>query len=277
MKMLNVFSENDFEILIATKDRSNLDFLQPMFPHEHFSTFNLLIVNQTENAILQSDFDSVRVLNTNEKGLSKSRNKAIQNASNNICLFTDDDVIFTENLKIKILSAFEKDLKASIITFNHVRIGDSEPQKKQNKTFEHNKESIWNVSSIEIAFKLNDIKRSNISFDENFGLGSFFETAEEVLFLQSALSQNLKVSFNPEIIVSHPQFSSGKNEGSDSIIYGRSALFYKLYHNFAYVWLIKYVFFLIRRKSIKISEIQKKIKTGINGISRFKELTKSKI
>jgi len=277
MKMLNVFSENDFEILIATKDKRNLDFLQPMFPFEHFSTFNLLIVNQTENTFLQSDFDSVRVLNSNEKGLSKSRNKAIQNASKNICLFTDDDVVFTENLKTKIFSAFEKDSKTSIITFNHVRIGDTEPQKKAIKTFIHDQKSIWNVSSIEIAFKLNDIKESNIWFDENFGLGSFFETAEEFLFLKSALSQNLKVSFNPEIIVSHPQFSSGKNEGSDSIIYARSALFYKLYHNFAYVWLIKYVFFLIRRKSIKISEIPKKIKAGINGISKFKEISKSKL
>ncbi|MCP2027238.1 glycosyltransferase involved in cell wall biosynthesis [Flavobacterium sp. HSC-32F16] len=275
--MSNVFSENDFEILIATKNRSNLDFLQPMFPFEHFSTFNLLIVNQTENTNLNSDYDSVRVLNTNEKGLSKSRNKAIQNASKSICLFTDDDVIFEENLRMKILSSFEKDLESSIITFNHSRIGDLEPQKKTIQTFSHNQKSIWNVSSIEIAFKLNDIKKSNISFDENFGLGSFFETAEEFLFLKSALSQNLKVSFDPQIIVSHPQFSSGKNEGSDSIIYARSALFYKLYHNFAYVWLIKYVFFLVRRKSIKISEIPKKSKAGINGISKFKELTKSKL
>lgn len=275
--MLNVFSENDFEILIATRDRSNLDFLQPMFPFEHFSSFNLLIINQSVNTILASDFDSVRVLNTTEKGLSKSRNKAIQNASKKICLFADDDVIFEKNLKLKVLSSFEKDLKASIITFNHLRIGDSQPQKKTIQPFEHNRKSIWKVSSIEIAFKLNDIKESAISFDENFGLGSFFETAEEFLFLKSALSQNLKICFNPEIIVSHPQFSSGRDESSNAMLYARSALFYKLYGNFSYVWLIKYIFFLIRRKSIKISEIPEKIKAGINGVLKFKEITKSKI
>ena len=78
--MLNVFSENDFEILIATKDRSNLDFLLPMFPFEHFSNFNILIVNQSKNEVLSSDFDNVKVVNTTEKGLSKSRNKEIANA-----------------------------------------------------------------------------------------------------------------------------------------------------------------------------------------------------
>lgn len=275
--MLNVFSQNDFEILIATKDKSNLDFLLPMFPFEHFSTFNLLIINQSQNEVLVSDFDSVRVINVAEKGLSKSRNKAIQNASKKICLITDDDVIFAENLKENILLAFENQQKASIITFNHHRIGSLQPQKSSKTSFKHDQKSIYNVSSIEIAFKLEDIKKEELSFDENFGLGSFFETAEEFLFLKSALRQNLNVYFSPEIIVSHPEFSSGKKEGSDALIYARAALFYKLYGSLASVWLAKYVFFLIRKKHIKFSELGKKYKTGLAGIEKYKDLTQNKL
>lgn len=275
--MLNVFSESDFEILIATKDRSNLDFLLPMFPFEHFSTFNLLIINQSKNKVLMSDFDTVKVVNTDEIGLSNSRNKAIENASKQIGLITDDDVIFAENFKKDILAAFEKTTSASVITFNHQRIGDSGSQKSWITAFNHDQKSIWNVSSIEIAFKLDEIKKNNIAFDEHFGLGSFFETAEEFLFLKSALNKNLKVCFSPEIIVSHPQFSSGKNEGSDALIYGRAALFYKLHGNFAFIWLLKYVFFLFRKKYIRFSEIGKKYKTGLAGIAKLKELTKNKL
>lgn len=275
--MLNVFSENDFEILIATKDRSNLDFLLPMFPFEHFSTFNILIVNQSKIEILSSDFDNVKVINTTEKGLSKSRNKAIANASKKICLITDDDVVFAENFKKDILLAFKKNKGASIITFNHQRIGDATPQKSWDSSFKHDKKSIWNVSSIEIAFQLDEIKKNNITFDEYFGLGSFFETAEEFLFLKSALNQGLEVYFSPEIIVSHPQFSSGKDEGSDVLIYGRAALFYTLHGNFVFLWLAKYVFFLFRKKYIRFSEIGKKYKIGLAGIAKFKELTNNKL
>ncbi|MDR7370894.1 glycosyltransferase family A protein [Flavobacterium aquidurense] len=273
--MSNVFSENDFEILIATKDRSNLDFLLPMFSFEHFSTFNLLIINQSESENLVSDIDSVRIINVAEKGLSKSRNKAILNASKKICLIADDDVIFAENFRKNILSAFKNQPNADIITFNHQRLG--QPQKSGEKPFKHDKKSIWNVSSIEIAFRLEKIKNQNLVFDEYFGLGSFFETAEEFLFLKHALLQNLNVYFSPEIIVSHPQYSSGKDQGSDALLYARGALFSKLYNHFAFVWLAKYVFFLIRKRYIGFSSAHKKYKAGLAGISKFKELTKKRL
>ncbi|OMQ08772.1 glycosyltransferase family 2 protein [[Flexibacter] sp. ATCC 35103] len=275
--MSNVFSQNDFEILIATRDRSNLDFLLPMFPFQHFSFFNILIVNQSETEVLISDFKSVRVINSTEKGLSKSRNLAIKNASGKICLIADDDVIFAKDFNRDILSAFEILPFASIITFNHERIGDLQPQKKEKASFLHDKKSIWNVSSIEIAFKPDDIKEKNITFDEYFGLGSFFETAEEFLFLKRALIQNLKIYYSPEIIVSHPLFSSGKAEGADNLIYARAALFYKLYGNFAFILLAKYVLFLIRKKYIRFLELSKKYKIGLAGIAQFKELTQNKL
>lgn len=275
--MLNVFSENDFEILIATKDRCNLDFLLPMFPFKHFSTFNLVIINQSVDQVLASVYDTVKVINVAETGLSKSRNKAIENASKKICLITDDDVVFAKNFQKSILLSFQNIPDAAIITFNHKRIGDVQPQKKGNTSFKHDHKSIWNVSSIEIAFKLDEIKKNSITFDEDFGLGSYFETAEEFLFLKAALNQNLRVYFSPEIIVSHPQFSSGKSAGSDLLIYGRAALFYKLKGKLARIWLSKYIFFLIRKKYIKLSEIRKKYNIGVSGISKFKELTKHKL
>ncbi|TCN57476.1 glycosyl transferase family 2 [Flavobacterium circumlabens] len=275
--MLNVFSEKDFEILIATKDRSNFDFLLPMFPFEHFSNFNILIINQSLNKVLSSDFDSVRVINSTEKGLSKSRNTAIQNASKKICLISDDDVVFAENFRKDILLAFQNQEKADIITFNHQRIGAVQPQKKWDSAFRHTSKTIWNVSSIEIAFKVEEIKKKNITFDTNFGLGSFFETAEEFLFLKAVLNQKGNVYFSPEIIVSHPEFSSGKNEGSDTLIYSRAALFYKLHGSFAYIWLAKYIFFLIRKKYIRFSEAGEKYKSGLAGIAKFREITQHKL
>ena len=272
--MTNVFSENDLEILIATKNRNNLDFLALIFPFKHFSKYNILVINQTKENNLISDFECIRVINVNEKGLSKSRNLAIKNASKKICLITDDDVVFSPNFQLEIITAFNKNPKASIITFNHQRQGLEQPHNSSSISFHHSYKSIWNVCSIEIAFQIESIKENAIYFDKNFGLGSYFETAEEYLFLRDVIKHKLKALFYPSIIVSHPLISSGEDQGSDRILFARAALFYKTSGNLAYIWLLKYVFFLARNEYIDWNECVGKYKMGLSGIRKYKELVK---
>ena len=143
--MTNIFSKNDLEILIATKNRDNLDFLALMFPFEHFSKFNILIINQSKDIILSSEFETVRVINVDEKGLSKSRNLAIKNASKKICIIADDDVVYFSNFDHEIITAFNLNPQASIITFNHQRIGKEKPHNKSKKVYSHSKKTIENV------------------------------------------------------------------------------------------------------------------------------------
>jgi glycosyltransferase involved in cell wall biosynthesis len=272
--MTNVFSENDLEILIATKNRVNLDFLALMFPFEHFSKFNILVINQSTSIVLISEFETVRVINVNEKGLSKSRNLAIKNALKKICLLADDDVVYFPNFQNEIISAFNQNPYAAIITFNHQRIGKEKPHNISKSIYSHSKKTIENVCSIEIAFQVKDIKENNIHFDENFGLGSYFETAEEYLFLRDAIKIRLDALYYPFVIVSHPLISSGENQGDDKIVLARAALFYKTKANLAYIWLLKYVFFLARNEYIGWDECMIKYKTGLSGIRKYKELAK---
>jgi hypothetical protein len=274
--MTKIVSDNDLEILIATKDQSSLDFLLPMFVYKHFSFFNILIINQSESEILVSNFSTVRVINTKEKGLSKSRNMAIKNAIKNICLIADDDVVYSLNFNEEIINSFNQNLEASIITFNHQRIGLDKPQRTSQITYRHSEKTIWEVSSIEIAFRLSVIKEKNLFFDEYFGLGSYFETAEEFLFLREAIKLNLKLYFSPKIMVSHPLISSGNDQANDKLVYARSALFYKIKSNFVYLWLLKYLFFLIRNNYIKSSEFMQKFKVGLSGVDKYKELEQVK-
>ena len=272
--MTNVFLENDLEILIATKNRNNLDFLAHMFPFEPFSNFNILIINQSNSTDLISDFETVRVINVNEKGLSKSRNLAIINASKKICLIADDDLVYFENFGKMIINNFNKNTNADIITFNHVGSDKKIIGNSSIDGYLHTKKSSYRVSSFEIAFKLDVIRENSINFDENFGLGSFFEIAEEFLFLKKSIELKLKAYFSPFVIVFHPLTSSGKREGEDNLIYARAALFYTLKGDFVYLWLVKYVFFLVRNSYINWNECGIKYKTGLMGIQKYKELVK---
>jgi glycosyltransferase involved in cell wall biosynthesis len=223
---------------------------------------------------LVSDFEKVRVINVEEKGLSKSRNLAIKNASREICLIADDDVVYLPNFHKEIIKAFNQNGKASIITFNHQRTGKEFPQNISRKVYSHSKKTIENVCSIEIAFKLKDIEASRVCFDENFGLGSYFETGEEYLFLWDAIKVRIGVLFYPAIIVSHPLISSGEDQGSDRVLFARGALFYKSKANLAYILVVKYVFFLIRYDFIGWNQCVEKYKTGLSGIRKYKELVK---
>jgi glycosyltransferase involved in cell wall biosynthesis len=272
--MTSVLKREDFEILIATQNKSSLAFLEVMFPFEHFSNYNVLIINQSNDVGLTSDFEKVRVINVDERGLSRSRNLAIKNARKKICLIADDDVIYFPNFDKEIINAFNQNTKASIITFNHQRIGKELPQNNSRKVYSHSKKTLENVCSIEIAFKLKDIQASGICFDENFGLGSYFETAEEYLFLCDAVQIKLNMLFCPSVIVSHPLISSGEDQGSDIVLFARAALYYKTKAYFGYIWLLKYVFFLIRNNYIKWNESLVKFKTGLSGIRKYKELEK---
>ncbi|WP_366182787.1 glycosyltransferase family A protein [Flavobacterium ovatum] len=274
-KLNNKLGKQDLEILISTMDRNSLDFLIPMFPFCHFSEFSLLIVNQTKgNNTLISEFPNVRVINSYEKGISKSRNLAIRNASKKICLIADDDVVYFLNFEKGIIVAFNQNPEASIITFNHQRIGLQKPHKNSKIEYEHSNKSVYEVIAIEIAFRLNVIKDKKIFVDEYFGLGSYFETAEEYLFLRDAIKLRLIVLFSPFVIVSHPLLSSGENYGSDKILFARAALFYKIKANLVYIWLLKYVFFLARKNYINWNECIKKYKIGLSGIQKYKELVK---
>ena len=43
----------------------------------------------------------------------------------------------------------------------------------------------------------------------------------------------------------HPDVSSGRKMGSDNAIYARAAMHQRFYGNLSYLWLVKYIFFLL--------------------------------
>jgi len=272
------FKKSDLEILVATMNRSSLDFLIPMFPFAHFSQFSILVINQTtaENLIV-SDYENVRVINSYEKGLSKSRNLALKNTAGKVALIADDDVVFLSCFDSKILEAHQRNADYSIICFQTLT--------SENRPYiSYRKEQFWmkekdfrDVLSIELTFKPEDLQKKNIIFNEYFGLGAKFQDAESLFFLRRANYNQLKVLFCPENIVIHEAFSSSDDVASDRLIYAKMAGFYKRYSSGAYFFLIKFIFFLIRKGYISSKEVTPKFKTGLKGIQDYKKLLKSKL
>lgn len=274
-KLPDRYQTSDLEILISTQNQTDFSFLERMFPFAPYHQFNILIINQTKSdQILMSDFPTVRILNSKETGLSKSRNLALANASKNIVLIADDDVIYTADFDAKIIDAFNKNPNASVIHF--------QTQTTENKLFWNYPKNykklhinqLTNVLSVEIAIKTADIKKSKIRFNELFGLGAQFEDAESFFFLRAAFHKKKEVLFYPETIVMHPSFTSSDEVESDRKIYAKMAGFQKRFGRFSYILLCKYIFFLIRKRFISFKEIKTKFIIGLKGINDYQIFSK---
>lgn len=177
---------------------------------------------------------NVRIVSFHEKGLSRSRNRALELALGDVLLFSDDDIIFEKDIYKKIIKAYKELPDADIITFKAYTA--KKPFKKySNKYFKHNILSIMHVSSWEISCKPKRIKEVCLKFNELFGLGSVFPSSEENLFLWDALSKGLNVYFYPEFIVTHPSPKTSSHNFSPEILKSKGAFFYEVFGNLSYL------------------------------------------
>jgi len=264
-----------FEILISTMYRSDITFLDTMFPNEDKSDYSILIINQTDNERHITKFPSnVRVINTQERGLSKSRNMAIKNAIGDICLVADDDVKYVKDVGNIITSAFAKAKNAAVITFKMVNTSGKMYQ-DYPLIRNHTQKSLYTVNGVVISFDRKQLLEKEVFYNDHFGLGATFETADEYVFMKNVLKSGMEAVFEPVIILSHPDISSGSYLESDSVVYGRAALKYKEYGVFAYIWILKYIRFLVVHKYISMNQVKQKLKIGLLGIKKYRSLLKS--
>ena len=66
------------------------------------------MVNQSLENVLYSDYENIRVINSKEFGLSKSRNLAIEHSNKELCWILDDDCIVLPDAVETIVNAHNK-------------------------------------------------------------------------------------------------------------------------------------------------------------------------
>lgn len=264
-----------FEILLATMFRTDLNFLKPILQHNLQENLSILIINQTdEDKLLHTNFANIRVINSFDRGTSASRNLAIKNAKGEICLFADDDTIFKPNIKQTILKEFTKHPEAYMLTFEAVN-SENLPHLNYCKEGLHDKETLKTIHMIVMAVRPAILKKQEVWFHKYFSLGGKFSGGTEYVFLRNAYAHNL-ISYHKKIsIVEHHEESSGKFVASNRAVHTRAAAKNHFSNNFiAHLWVIKYLFFLWRKDYISLKEIPEKWKFGKKGIKDYNDLLK---
>jgi glycosyltransferase involved in cell wall biosynthesis len=271
-----MYHKSDIEILIATMNQTNFDFLETMFLFSDYSKFNILIVNQTTNdKLLHSDNERIKVLNVFEKGLSKSRNVALENATKKLLIFTDDDVVFEQKFYKKIIKAFNSNSKHNGFRFQYLN-GQGKLAKKYPKTFQSKLTSfeILNTSSVELVFKRESLKDANLKFDENFGLGTKFFMGEEAIFVSDGIKKGLKIGFVPEELLSHSQPSTSHKTAISEVYFVQSAVFYRIFGKMYLFWIALKLFFDLKQSKIAFSKVGYLFKQAQKGKEAYVNATK---
>lgn len=193
----------------------------------------------TDKNILPEEWnlwEKVKYFYMYDKWLSKNRNNAIKNSTSDICYICDDDLNLEEWFEEIIKNEYLKS-DFDIITFQ--AINEKWEKHFKLKKWEHNILSVLKIWSWWITFKRDFINKNNLTFDENFWLGTLFPTWEENIFLMDLYKKWAKMYHSNKPIVFHPDESSWINYNKDLII-ARIKVFKRL---FWFVWWIAWIFY----------------------------------
>lgn len=274
--MIKEFKKQDFEILISTMNQSSLDFLIPMFPFCHFSNFSILIINQTKkNNLLVSSFPSIRVINSFEKGLSKSRNLALKNAIGKVVLISDDDEIFKEGFDDLIINSYNNFPKAVVISF---QVENSEGKLFRNyqkkAKLKSKKLDLFSIFSSEISINKTIFDTLSIEFDTNFGLGSVFSMGEEAILLMDFNSINQLIVIEPKVIATNPTITTTDKLDFSHRYYIQGAFLSRVLKANYFTGLASKLFFDLKQNKLKWNQIRVAIKYANQGKLDFYKLTR---
>ncbi|MBO4889909.1 MAG: glycosyltransferase [Lachnospiraceae bacterium] len=186
------------EVLLSAMHLDSEDYIDTLNIHTDCVVINQCDRNTSRKVTHETPEGDISVtyVETSERGLSKSRNMAISNATGDVCILCDNDVEYVKDYDRIIDEAFRTHSDADVIVFFIKR-----PERQQplfDKPRRMGYLSVLKIFSPEIAFRRDAI--GDIGFNELFGAGAKYFLGEENLFLYECLKRGRKIVYVPEMI-----------------------------------------------------------------------------
>lgn len=211
------------EVLISTMHQCDHSVLDRMRVDS-----DAVVINQCDHES-QENFEykghKIYWINSTQRGLSKSRNMALQAATADICVVSDDDMEYRDGYADMIRSAFAAKPEVDMFRFQ-VRGIERIYKSYAKKPGKVNYLNSMKTSSVEMAFRRNAVIQKNLRFDEMIGAGTKFLMGEENAFLYDCLRKKLQIYYLPQIIADlHLGNSSWFSGYTEKYFIGRGAAF----------------------------------------------------
>ncbi|MCH5324567.1 MAG: glycosyltransferase [Eubacterium sp.] len=170
-------------------------------------TGNAVIINQCDAegySETATEHGTARMYSVTGRGLTKSRNLAIERSQAEICQLCDDDEEFLPDYEEKIISAYDSLPDADVIAFKM----SNRPPSFKDKVIRLRFPLTAKVSSWQISFRRQSLVRTGVRFDPLMGAGSGNGAEEELKFLTDCRKAKLKIYYVPYEIASVAQSTS---------------------------------------------------------------------
>lgn len=182
----------ELQVLLATMHQEDLSIAEKM---------NIrcaaVIANQTDRDEIRTEaspFGPRKLICTATRGVGLNRNIALLAADSELVLFSDDDVVYNDDMPQAVIAAFRKNPKADVLIFGMDIVKNGVVTEKRH--LPNKRRRFWNsmrFGTYTIAARRAALIRGNITFHQSFGGGCPFSAGEDTLFLKACFDAGLRV------------------------------------------------------------------------------------
>ncbi|MBR5286575.1 MAG: glycosyltransferase [Clostridia bacterium] len=253
----------NLQVLVATMNRTDDSIVEQMN-----ISCNAIIANQADRDEVtrrKTRFGNVTMITTPTVGVGINRNIALLASDADILLFSDDDVVYNDNMADEVIKAFQSNPKADVIIFSMdiVRNGNvTEKRHLKNKRLH-----VWNAlryGTYTIAARRSSLIRNNLTFNQNFGGGCPFSAGEDSLFIKSCFEHGLKIYSNSYVLGTCCKDSSTWFKGNnDKYFYDKGVLVRYLFPKTSYVFAMYFAVNFKRKTEVGVFRRIKLVYSGV--------------
>lgn len=209
--------------------QSDLSLIKKMNIHS-----DAIIINQGNHDELKTFIHESRYNiiwdSCSERGIGRSRNRALMKASSDIVLFADDDVVYYNNYSDIVTKEFNQNPKADVILFNIDSLNPNRPEFINKKNTKVHIFNCLRYGACRIAIKRTSLLKANIFFSLLFGGGAKYQAGEDNLFIVSCLKNKLRCYASSKSLGTVAQSESTWFKGyDDKYFFDRGALFQAMF------------------------------------------------
>ena len=179
--------------------------------------------------------EDVSIVEDNGKGLARSRNIALENATADLLVITDDDNRYDTAAIELIRNAFEKHPTAGLIQFQALSM-EGKPLRNYPAfpyTYETRPRGTY-FCSVELVMR----RKANLPrFDERFGLGAELGCGEEEVFVHEAVKRGVKMIYVPQPLVRTDGATTGGRFLTDAAVQRAKGAVLCILHGKVGAWL----------------------------------------
>lgn len=178
------------QLLISAVDKDTTTLIKQM----HIRT-DAVIVNQCDRYGYGEITDSgykVQTFSMPERGVGLSRNTALLHASADVCVFSDEDIVLSEDYEEQIRRAYEELPDADMILVN-VKVAPSRRTYWNEDVHRVGYRNYGRYPAYSITARRDALLRANVHYSLLFGGGARYSNGEDSLFLKDCLKAGLKI------------------------------------------------------------------------------------